>query len=213
MKMRLLLMLTVLVACGCSEERAAPIDSARTNPDANAALCLPAGQVDSNGAIRLRDELGLSSTTGSRVVEIKATLAYALEHCSVTSTKLDAEIVGGLYVLLGDRFFVAKNPVEAGAAYSESARLLERFDAPSLMWLAALEGAARAEVVQGRLEAATELAAKQTSLARAWVHEHGFLRSALVDALRFEAQLLEARGQSGAASELAREADDLEPEA
>lgn len=69
---------------------------------------------------------------------------------------------------------------------------------------------ARAEVHLGNLQAADKVASRHTSLARSWVDGQAFVREVLIDALRFEAEVREAERQTDKASQLLREAEQLE---
>ena len=117
-------------------------------------------------------------------------------------------MVGTLYVLLGNQFLSQKDYPAASESFE--AADYSRFQFPSLMWLEALRGKARAQFRMGDLRSADRTASRQTDLARSWVERKGFVRDALVDALRFQAQVYDAEGNSKEGNALRAEADRLE---
>ena len=78
------------------------------------------------------------------------------------------------------------------------------------MWLEALRGESRAQFRMGELRSADRAASRQTDLARSWVQKGGFVKDALVDALRFEAQVFDTEGRSKQSNALKAEADRVE---
>ncbi len=78
------------------------------------------------------------------------------------------------------------------------------------MWLAVLQGEAKAELLLGNVQRADTLASNQTNMAREWVEKKHLASGALVDALRFEAEICKAENQPERAAQLLHEAGRLE---
>ena len=199
-----------LCSCGGKQDEEEQVSASTETPDKTIRLCLQSEPVVQESAVRMREEIQRPSTSRSQLVSIVNVLKEDLERCSHGFTAIDAEIVGGLHVLLGNRLLALQEYSEAGDVFAAAASVLERFGAPSFMWLAALQGAARVEIEQGDVATAKELAVQQTLLARTWVNRREFVSSALVSALKFEAAISETSLNFDRANELREEADNLE---
>jgi hypothetical protein len=168
-------------------------DIARTAAPDTAKICSKDGTLNLDEAHRLRDYLGAATTRKEQLVPIDGAIGDAIKQCRM-STSVDASVVGGLWVVLGNRLIVEKEYSRAKRVFQTAEQLFTRFGAPSLMWLAALQGEAQAELM----------------LAREWVDKEHFASGALVSALRFEAKIRDAEDQPESATRLMHEADRLE---
>lgn len=184
-------------------------DSARTAAPEITKLCSGDGTLNLNEAHRLRDYLGSRTTHKEQLLPIDDAISDAIKQCSM-STGVDAAIVGGLRVVLGNRLIVEKEYSRAKEVFETADHLFTRFGAPSLMWLAALQGEAQAELMLGNIQKADVIASNQADMAREWVDKQHFASGALVDALRFEAKIRTAEDQGESATQLMREANRLE---
>lgn len=185
-------------------------DSASGASPEVAALCSEGGTLDMNQAHRLRDYLGSATTRKDQLLAIGDALSDALRRCSAGFSIVDAEIVGGLRVVLGNRLILEKEYSRAKQAFETADQVFTRFGVPSLMWLAALQGEARAELMLGNILRADAIASNQANMAREWVDKQHFASGALVDALRFQAKIRTAEDQRESATQLLNEADRLE---
>ena len=174
------------------------------------ALCSDSGVFDVAVAQRMRDELGQRTLSRERVLEVTKALEHGVLQCSGSLEPPNVEMVGALYVSLGNQFLSEKDYSRAKGVFEAADRYYSGFAFPSLMWLEALRGVARSDVRLGDLQAADAVASRQTELARSWVDGQRFVRDILVDALRFEAEVSNAEKQSAKASALMSEAERLE---
>lgn len=161
-------------------------------------------------ARRIRNELGQGQPLSAQRLK---QIAKALNDAASCISKLappDAEMVGTLYVLLGNQYLSQNDYLGASRSFEEADGYYSRLRFPSLMWLEALRGDARAQFRMGNLRSADRSAARQTDLARSWVEKNGFVRDALVDALRFQAQVCDTEGKSKQGNALRTEADRVE---
>jgi hypothetical protein len=203
-----------LLQCGVAAcpEAATPRENPSLYEAANrdVLLCSDSGTFDVNVALGLRNELGQRGMKVDRQLEIRQALDTALMQCGSNLSAPNAELVGTLYVLLGNQFLSAMENLPAKNTFEMANRFYSSRALPSLMWLEALQGTTRAEVRLHDLKSADETAAKQAKLARSWVSGQGFPRAVLADALRFQAEVLSAENRSDEAKEIQREADQLE---
>jgi hypothetical protein len=184
-------------------------DSARTTAPEITKLCSKEGMLNLNQAHRLRDYLGSAATRKEQLLPIDDAMSNAIKQCPM-STRVDAAIVGGLRVVLGNRLILEKEYSRAKQVFETVDQLFARFSAPSLMWLAALQGEAQAELMLGNTERAEAISSNQTYIAREWVDKQHFASGTLVDALRFEAKIRTAEDQGESAAKLMHEANRLE---
>jgi hypothetical protein len=184
-------------------------DIARTAAPDTAKICSKDGTLNLDEAHRLRDYLGAATTRKEQLVPIDGAIGDAIKQCRM-STSVDASVVGGLWVVLGNRLIVEKEYSRAKRVFQTAEQLFTRFGAPSLMWLAALQGEAQAELMLENTQRADAIAAIQTTMAREWVDKEHFASGALVSALRFEAKIRDAEDQPESATRLMHEADRLE---
>jgi len=208
MKLLITFLLSGLVlfgAEGCSAATGPPVSEAGYTP---VALCSAHATFQVSNAHRVRDELSQRRPVGAQRLK---QIAKALSDATPCIAKLappNAEMVGTLYVLLGNQFLSQKDYPAASESFE--AADYSRFQFPSLMWLEALRGEARAQFRLGNLRSADGTTSRQTDLARLWVNRNGFVRDALVDALRFQAQEYDAEGKSNESNALRTEADQVE---
>lgn len=172
-------------------------------------VCSADGTINLDQAHWLRDYLQFTKANKEQLLSISNALSDAIRHCSVRSS-LDAEIIGNFYVTLGDRLILAKEYSHAKKTFSSADQLFSQFVTPSLMWLAVLQGEAKAELLLGNAQRADTIASNQTNMAREWVEKKHLASGALVDALRFEAEICKAENQSERAAQLLHEANRLE---
>ncbi len=191
-------------------EGTAQHDRSHVASDPTTKLCSDNGAIDVGAAQRLRDELGRRDLSKARRMDIAEALEQAMAQCARAVTPPNVEVVGALYVLLGNQFLSVKDYQRAKQIFATADGFYSSFVIPSLFWLEAIRGAARAQIHLGDLQAAEKTASRQTELARSWVDGQGFVRDALVDALRFEAEVQQAQRQNEKAQRLLSEADELE---
>jgi hypothetical protein len=182
---------------------------ARTAAPDIARLCSRDGTLNLDEVHRLRDYLGAATTRKEQLVPIDGAIGDEIKQCRV-GTSVDASVIGGLWVVLGNRLTVEKEYSRAKRVFQSAEQLFTRFGAPSLMWLAALQGEAQAEFMLGNPQRADAIAATQTGMAREWVDKEHFASGALVSALRFEAKIRDAEDRPESATRLMHEADSLE---
>lgn len=174
------------------------------------ALCSTDGTFEIEEAQRIRDELSQRRPLSARRLKQIAKALKDEAPCTANLAPPNAEMVGTLYVLLGNQYLSQKKYSGASRSFDGADGYYSRFRFPSLMWLEALRGKARAQFRMGDLRSADRTASRQTDLARSWVERKGFVRDALVDALRFQAQVYDAEGNSKEGNALRAEADRLE---
>lgn len=201
----------VLVIASCSNETET-ISQARMQDakELPTVLCLDNGVFDVRAAQKVRDELGDRNLKGERLLDIASALDSAASECVSAESRPNVEILGAIYVSLGNRLLTDKDFQTASQVFEDADHYYAKYAFPSLMWLEALRGLARAETRLGEFRAAATAASKQTDLARSWVNREGFVRDALVDALRFEAEVSAAQRQTDRAEQLLSEAAQLD---
>jgi hypothetical protein len=166
--------------------------------------------VDSDSARELRAKLGEGSSPVQDLNAISFEIRNSLAKCGDTFKPIDAELVGGLFVLLGDRLLSLSETERARDAYESASEVFARFGDPSLMWLAATRGEARSDLLLKNVEGALVKAHGQTEMARSWVERGDLAKGALAAALRFEAEILRANQDDAGANDLAEQARKLE---
>lgn len=174
-------------------------------------LCSAREAFEIDQAQKVRDELSRRPPPPTRRLTQIAEALNDAASCTMNLSPPSAEMAGTLYVLLGNAYLSREDYPSASRAYEEAGQYYSRLKFPSLMWLEALRGEARAQVRMGDLPSADRAASRQSELASSWV-EKGFVRAALVDALRFQAQVYDREGKSGLGSALRGKADRLEAE-
>jgi hypothetical protein len=197
------------VGYALSPEMESQSDAARTAAPEITKLCSEDGTLSLIQANRLRDYLGSATTRKEQLLPIDDAISDAIKQCPM-STRVDAAIVGGLRVVLGNRLILEKEYSRAKQVFETADQLFTRFGAPSLMWLAALQGEAQAEFMLGNTQSADAIASSQANMAREWVDKQHFASGALVDALRFQAKIRTAENQGESATLLMHEANSLE---
>lgn len=170
------------------------------------ALCAANGTLEMHQAQEARNELGQRPPPAARRLAQIAEALNDATSCTMNLAPPGAEKVGTLDVLLGNDYLSKSQYESASREYEQAGDYYSRRQLPSLMWVEALRGDARAQLRAGKLQSADRAASKQTGLARSWV-EKGFVGAALVDSLRFQAQVYDAEGKSKLASTLRAEPD------
>lgn len=207
MKLLVTLVLSGLVLFGAGG-RSAATDSLVGTP--RVTLCSADGTFETGEARRVRDELSQRRPLSARRLKEIAAALNDSRPCSLNLAPPNAEMVGTLYVLLGNQYLVRKDYSAASRSFEGADSYYSRLGFPSLMWLEALRGVTRAQFRMGKLRSADRAASRQTDLARSWVQRSGFVKDALVDSLRFEAQVSDAEGKSKQSDALEAEADRVE---
>lgn len=210
MKLLVTLVLSGLIlfgAGGCSAATDSRVSEAGTP---RVALCSADGAFETGEAQRVRDELSQRRPLSARRLKQIVKALNRAAPCIANLAPPNAEMVGTLYVLLGDQYLARKYYSDASGSFERADSYYSRLGFPSLMWLEALRGEARAKFRMGELRSADRAASRQTDLARSWVQRNGFVKDALVDSLRFEAQVSDAEGKSKQSNALKAEADRVE---
>lgn len=175
-------------------------------------LCSASETFEIDQAQKVRDELSRRPPPPTRRLTQIAEALNDAASCTMSLPPPNAEMAGTLYVLLGNAYLSREDYPSASRAYEGADQYYSRLKFPSLMWLEALRGEARAQFRMGDLPSADRAASRQSELASSWVEKKGFVRAALVDALRFQAQVYDHEGKSELGSAVRDKADRLEAE-
>lgn len=133
------------------------------------------------------------------LLEFGAILKKAGEACLRRSAPDDHNAVGYLLMLLAFNWEVRRNLTYASQLYELSYEVLSRDPNLVLSPIATLQNWANLEVTRGHKSEARRLAGLQTAIARAAYTHRVFSSAILLDALEFEASILDRLGDGDGA--------------